>query len=214
MKKLCILAAIAAVLGFSATSCGGGENREVNNDTVVSAELSDSMSVALGAFLGVDCQNETAYIDNLDDYIEGYQMMVGQEFSPEKLMGMRQGLFVAEQFMNYKAEGININRHLFLQQFRNYVQKVDIDQKEYSVLYTNLQNVVSRIENILSKREQMRNEAAGEDVTAVVEETEQGTPDEYVEEVEEDVTVETATSEPSTASSQTPTEEETLQTAI
>lgn len=172
-------------LMMTTTSCGGGKAEEVNKDTVVSQELADSISLAWGAFMGVNLQDEIRHSDKIDDYIEGYQLIVGQKFSHEKLMGMRQGLFQAEQFANLESEGIEINRDLYLQQFRKYLQQFDLPQEEYAMLYKMVQDKSNEIEEILYKREQMRRQASQPEATpteneAPVEEVETETVDETI----------------------------------
>lgn len=145
-----------AAIAFGATSCGGGDKKEVNTDTIVSVELADSMSVALGAFMGANAQGEIPNAENIDDYIKGYQLIVGHNFSYEELMGMRAGLYVATQFAGLESQGIELNRDLYLQQFRKYIQKENLSQAELGQLFQNYQSVINSVENILALREQMR----------------------------------------------------------
>lgn len=156
MKKFFIGTALIATLALSSTSCGGGDRAEVNNDTVITRELTDSMSRTLGAFMGVNLQDEVRYSDQLTDYIEGYQLIAGNKYSNEKLRGIRAGLFAAEQFANMEMQGVPVNRDLFMQEFRNYLQKMDLDPAEYNQLYNEFQTIMRQIDNILMAREQMR----------------------------------------------------------
>lgn len=172
MKKLILSSALTAALLFT-TACGGGEKGEVNNDSVISKELTDSMSRALGAFMGVNLKEEVRFSNNVDDFIEGYQLVAGHEFSREKLLGIRAGMYAAEQFMNMSAQGVEVNRDLYLQEFRNYLQKEVLTEAEYQALYTRYQEIIQQIENILLTRDKMRlaTEPQTEVPVEVVEET-------------------------------------------
>lgn len=163
MKKFLIGTTLAAALFLNLTSCGGGQKCEVDNDTIVSQELTDSMSRALGAFMGANLRDEVRYTKNIDEYIEGYQLLAGHKYSYEELMGIRAGLYVAEQFAAMRQQGVEINRDLFLQEFRKYIQALDLDNGEYAVLYKNFQDVLKAVDEILLRREQMRNMAALEE---------------------------------------------------
>ena len=177
MKKFVIGASLSIVLMLCSTSCGGGSSVAVDNDTVVSQQLADEFSSTLGAFMGCNRQDEVRYSQNISDYIEGYQLVVGNRFSDEKLLGIRAGLYIADQFQALENEGIEMNRDLFLQEFRKYIQKMDLDAQEYALLYQKFQDVLKSVDEIMEKREQMRNSAPEEEVmpvnVEVVEETEE-----------------------------------------
>ena len=156
MKKLIIGAALIAGMSLASTSCGGGEQKEVNNDTIVTREFTDSLSRALGAFMGANGQNEVRNIANIDDYIKGYQLVAGQKLSYEEIMGMHAGLFAAEQFFNMDNQGVEVNRDLYLQEFRKNIQNKDLTQEEFTKLYNDFQRMINILDQMLLKREQMR----------------------------------------------------------
>lgn len=159
MKNLIIGTALFAGLLVSTTACGGGQKGDVNQDTVISRELTDSMSRSLGAFMGVNLQDQIFTGADVDEFIEGYQMMTAAPLTREKLLGIRAGIYAAEQFMNMSQQGVEVNRDLYLQEFRKYLQKQDLTPEEHKALYDQFQSLINNIENILMKRDQMRMEA-------------------------------------------------------
>lgn len=168
MKKILLGIVMLVALTATTTSCGGGAEKTVDNDTIVSRETCDSLSVALGKFMGINLQDEVRYLPIVDEYIEGYQLIAGHKYSLAQLMGIRAALRMAEQFINMEAEGVNVDRNLFMQQFRKYIQDFDLDRAEYALVYKEVQDFYQAIDNILMKREQMRN--ADRNAAAAVEE--------------------------------------------
>lgn len=156
MKKTIFSAVLMLSAAVMSTSCGGGQTEEVNNDTVFTDELCDSLSYTMGAFMGVNLHDEIRNSPNADDFIEGYQLIAGHKYSYEKLLGMRAGIYIAEQFANIENQGVKINRNVFLQQFRKYIQDSQLDQAEYALLYKKFQDIVRQIDIIIQKRENMR----------------------------------------------------------
>lgn len=177
MKRNVILSAVISSFVLLTMSCGGGKNAEQLNDTVVSTSLSDSISSAMGAFMGVNLQDEVRYLQDVDDYIAGYQLVAGQKYSTAKLMGIRAGLYIADQFMRMEEEGIKVNRSLYLNEFRKYIRKFDISQTEYPLLYENVQNLQAEVMAILERREALRNNENVEVVADTVAIEELVTPD-------------------------------------
>ena len=184
MKKIFIGIALFAGLTL-ATSCGGGQRGEVNSDTVLTREFTDSMSMALGAFMGANLQDEVRYTQNVDDYIKGYQLVAGHKFSNEELMGIRAGMFVAENFANLEAQGVEINRDLYMQEFRKYLQDKDLEQAQYAILYKNFQDFIQAVDQMLMKRDQLRQNAVAEVAETEVVEALTDSTETVVEEIEE-----------------------------
>ena len=184
MKKVILGATLLAGLMFTTSSCGGGKGGDVNQDTVISHELTDSMSRALGAFMGVNLQGEVGYSNNIDDYIEGYQLVAGHTYSREKLMGMRAGMYAADQFLLMAAQGIDVNRDQFLQEFRKYLQKSELTGDEYKELYMEYQRIMSEVEKILIKRDELRlRDGYGKETPQEADQTEVVVDETVVEEV-------------------------------
>lgn len=167
-KNLIIGAVALAGMALTASSCcGSGSCSEVNADTVFTRQFTDSMSMALGAFMGANGQDEIRYSSDINDYIEGYQLVAGQKFSHEKLAGIRAGLFAADQFAGLEAQGVPVNRALYMQAFRRYLQDFNLPQEEYAVLYKKFQDVINKVDEILFKREEMRRAAQGSENAAI-----------------------------------------------
>lgn len=182
MKKIILGALLLAGMATATTSCGNGDATNVNTDSIIPVELTDSVSHALGAFYGASMQDEISGLD-AKDYIEGYQMMVGNNYSQAKIMGMRAGIQTATQFMMMEMDGIKVDRDIFMQEFRNYIQNKDMNDAEFAILYDRINKLQQEVMAILEKREMMRQGIAAP--------AEQTFPQQVeVAEVEEEVVVE------------------------
>ncbi len=166
MKKIVIGALLLAGVATATTSCGNGDATAVNTDSIIPTELLDSVSCSLGAFYGASMQDEVAGLDvDMKEFIEGYQMMVGSNFSNSKLMGMRAGVQTAAQFMLMEQDGIKVDRDRFMQEFRNYIQDPNMDETQFAILYDRINKLQQEVMAIIEKRELMRHaKAAGEPV--------------------------------------------------
>ena len=156
MKKLFIGTFLLIGLAMSSTSCGGEEKQEVNNDTVVSESLTDSLSMALGECYGYFCQQDIGPNRNVEEFIKGLQLVVGHNFTRDELEGIMAGYKISQDIKFREEQGIAINRDLFLQQFRSYIQNRDINPVMGAEIYHKYDMLSERVENILSKREEMR----------------------------------------------------------
>lgn len=156
MKKLFIMAAVGATLCLTATSCGNGDKADVNNDSIIPAALVDSVSRNYGAFVGADIRREIVNVKNVDEFIEGFQLAAAQDYSADKLQGIYYGVQAGSVLKQMQQQGLQIDRHTFMQQFRNYLQKEDLSTEEYTALYKELQKVMQSVEAVMAKRQKMR----------------------------------------------------------
>ena len=157
MKKFIIGALFSGAVFMSVTSCGCGSTEEcgVNNDTVISPQLVDSISLTLGGFDGARKAQEYGPIENVKDYIAGYQLVVGNKFSEAMINGLYDGIHAVLNIDSGElALGIKINRDLYLQEFRKYIQNGT--SEDLTQIYEQLSNLSNQIEEILAKREEMR----------------------------------------------------------
>lgn len=160
MKKLLLGAFMLATLGVFTTSCGG-DKKEVNNDSLITPALNDSLANALGAYYGADCATNFDNSVNIDEFIKGVQLVVGNDFTPSEMFGIAYALQnLAPYFEENKEYGIELSRDLFLQQFRKYVQRKDITADEYNLLYNQLAQLSKTYSEIIKKREKQSNPEA------------------------------------------------------
>lgn len=177
MKKIFISAMLVLSGVFAFTSCCcSGSKCETTNDTIVPKQLSDSVSMILGAFEG---SLLNPYVDNDFDadelaraqaeqaqFIEGFQLIVGNDFSQSKLDGMRAALNVMYDIDGTESSAdISIDRNLYLQAFRRYIQDKNLTAEDKNNLYLTIQTLSARIEKVIERRNQMRGETpeAGDD---------------------------------------------------
>lgn len=157
MKKIIISAVMTAGLMLSATSCGCGEKCNVDNDTIITPEMADSLSLTLGAFDGTRANPFVRQYDDMNEYLEGFQMIVGNKFSYSKQRGMADGLYVLDEIE--KKEFIldtKLNRDLYLQEFRKFVQDTALRSDQQEILYNRLEELNQAIEKVLQERETKR----------------------------------------------------------
>ena len=158
MKKNLILALAALVtFGASLTSCGGWHSESVNNDTIVSTQLADSLCMSLGAFIGANLQEQMGKIENMDEFIEAYQLIVGHRYTPEQITAMNAAFYSLQQLVSMENAGIKVNRELFLQEFRKYLQNQNLTHEQISALFNKYQQTSAKVSAIIEKREAMRN---------------------------------------------------------
>ena len=151
MKKILFCALIGSALTFGAASCSDSNSA---SDSDFPKQLVDSLSMTYGAFDGTRLNQFASNIEDMDEFIEGYQLVVGNEFSVSKYNGMAAALEAVQAMYNMKmSTGIDINRDLYLQEFRKYIQSTDLSNEELAGLYQRLEKLGQSVEEILQKRE-------------------------------------------------------------
>lgn len=168
MMKKFFLGAMALVAACAmSTSCSGGEQSQVNNDSIVSPELCDSLSIVLGQFTGANLNDDVKGLKNIDEFIEGYQLIAGHEYSAEKLMGMTAAMNAAQQFHMMAMDGVNIDRDTFMREFRKYITQEELSTEEFSKLYATVEQLYRRVGEIIQRRDQMRKQVDAKNVQPV-----------------------------------------------
>ena len=157
MKKFIFGAALVMSLGAVFTSCGGGEKAAVNTDTVISKQLSDSVSLTLGAMTGLDVQAQLGQISDPEQFLKVFQLIIGRDYTPQEFMALNAGAYAVQQIMNLKSQGVDIDRDLFLQEFRKYFSDGDRSGQSRAVINTQAQELGTQLQNIFVRREAMRN---------------------------------------------------------
>ena len=145
MKNFFIGIAMLTAASSILSSCGGGENTPVNSDTIISAQLSDSISMAMGAFTGANIRAQNPNITSPDDFIKTYQLIVAGKYTKNQLLALSAALYMAQQIYGMESDGIPINRDILLQEFRKYFQNTDFDSHQMALLYERAQQLSGQV---------------------------------------------------------------------
>lgn len=168
MKKFFIATTAFFALSLTViltTGCNTENACDADSNNVISTQVADSLSMSLGAFTGarynwwsettgdLTSEQKAQMEAEMRDFIEGFQLVVGNKYSDSKLYG----IYVALNAMNEiegaeQTAGININRSLYLKEFRKYVQQQNLTPDDISNLYLREQSIRSSIEKILEKQ--------------------------------------------------------------
>lgn len=156
MKKFIFGAIITLMLSAISTSCGSGQQEQVNNDTIVSKQLADSISRTLGAMLGNQLQMQTQGSLNPEEIIQTFQIIAGNEYTPAQMQGFQAAMFAMNNIMNLQSMGVEVNRDLLLQEFRKYLQGNNVSEEQIRAIQINIEKVNSSLQDVLAKRDAMR----------------------------------------------------------
>ncbi len=157
---------MAAALVLGTTSCGCGTKCDVNNDSIVSAELSDSVNTYYGTIVGMQINKgiEDQYYHGNDidvqDYLKGLQMVTGQAYSDSYMMGIAMGLRVAGYIDQLEAAGVDIDRDAILAKVREYATAEEVNLQDINQVDVIFSGLTDRVSQIDFNRAKMRAEQA------------------------------------------------------
>lgn len=137
MKKLIINAFLVCAGLFAFSSCCKSDKCEQNCGSELKEDFVDTASKNRGALDGalnnryVNANAEEVDQNELIDFIQGYQLIVGHNMSPSKIKGIEEGLKMAKEINAFESmTGSKFNRELYLREFRNFIQKKDLKQED------------------------------------------------------------------------------------
>lgn len=168
MKKIIIGVCMATTLVLGTTSCGCGQKCDVNNDSIVSTELSDSVNTYYGIIVGMQINKgiEDQYYHGVDvdvkEYLKGLQMATSQPHSDSYMMGLSMGIKIAGYLDYLKAAGVEIDRDVILAKIREYATKDKVDLQDINEVDVIYQGLTERVGKIEYNRAKMRAEQAAE----------------------------------------------------
>lgn len=139
MKKIIINAFLvcAGLLAFTSCSKKSDNCGTELSDTFVGKASKDRGALD-GALLNPykDSNGEEVNKNDLIEYIQGYQLIMGSKMSDKKLEGIEKGIEKAREINKFESmTGYKFNRELYLREFRNFIQKKDLKQSDIDKLY-------------------------------------------------------------------------------
>lgn len=152
MKKVFIGVCMAAVLTLGTTSCGSGDKTDVNNDSIVSSELSDSINIQLGTYAGMDLGNRLAMAEkdgipvNRAEFLKGLKFTISYPYSKVFHDGVQNGVKLAMTINRLKDRGVEINRDEILTQTRKYVMDDKFNISDRNATQLVFERLMDRLE--------------------------------------------------------------------
>lgn len=163
MKKLIFSALFAGAVCAGLTSCGAGEQGEVNTDSVFTAEFTDTFTTVSGNQIGIEIARYIASTEDMTGkefdrqaFLKGLQLITGSTYSDEFIEGVQYGANIAMTINSLKAQGLDINRDELLRNVRRLVMADSIGQAEQDYYIAESQRLFNQLNVILDKRQQMR----------------------------------------------------------
>ena len=157
MKKSVIGACMAVALLLGATSCGCGDKCTVNNDSIVAAELSDSINTHLGMYAGMDFANRLTMSEkegiavDRKEFVKGLKFAVSRKFDVYFSEGVMSGLQMSMTIDQLKKEGVEINRDEILRQARKFIMNDEVKLMEMNAAQFDFEKLMTRLESLGDK---------------------------------------------------------------
>lgn len=151
-------------------SCGGhGDAAAVDNDTVISKSLADSISVTQGKYIGGYVLNDymnfaanSSQAFSKEDIVKGVQLVFSGDKSQATIMGMQLGMQMLQEVKQLQAQGIDIDRDLLISNFKRAFLQDTVNQLANTTTYNEFQVLTARAEEIITARENARRAATPE----------------------------------------------------
>jgi len=156
MKNLIYGACAALVIATSACSKGGD-----TENTVVPAQLSDSVSMIYGRTVGGyvlgDYQRFAEQSQNAatkNDIIKGIQLAFGNADSEGMLIGLQVGGNLLNEIKRFEEQGIDIDRNQVMKNFREVFMSDSLDMDKLRDTSTMLNTLLAEVERIKAEQEE------------------------------------------------------------
>ncbi|MDE6396037.1 MAG: hypothetical protein K2K84_02060 [Muribaculaceae bacterium] len=163
MKKLIFGALFAGAVCAGLTSCGAGEQGEVNTDSVFTAEFCDTFTTVSANQIGIEIARYISATEDMtgkefdrQEFLKGLQMITGSAYSDEFIEGVQYGCNIALTINSLKAQGLDLNRDELLRNVRRLVMADSISQADHDYYISESERMFKQLNSILDKREQMR----------------------------------------------------------
>lgn len=171
MKKI-FPVAIAAILAIGAMTscCGKGQccgSDSCDADTTLSKELSDSVSIAQGTYIGDAILSNMPQINrdgdiNKQDLLKGIQLIFGADDSKANQIGMQFGIQMLNEIKQMEEMGIKVDRKLMLESFKKAFLQDSIDQQEAQHAFGVFQRLLNTAQAEIKAKEEARIAASPE----------------------------------------------------
>ncbi len=170
MKKSTLSLCAAGLMAFGFASCGGhGDAVAVDNDTVISKALADSISITQGKYIGGYVLNDymnfaanSSMAFPKEDIVKGVQLVFSGEKSQATIMGMQLGMQMLQEVKQLQAQGIDIDRDKLISNFKRAFMQDTVNQLANTTTYNEFQILTARAEEIILAREKARRSATPE----------------------------------------------------
>lgn len=184
MKKF-ILGA-CAVVALLASSCSKGADKE--EGFVADKAISDSVCSFVGQSTGGFVLNEYLRLSpehqsaqTKKDILKGIQMVLANVDNDGMLMGLQIGGQIANQLSRIEAAGVQVDRQLFLREFRKAFENDTLDMAAIHEASNNVQRLMMQVEEQRNAAEAAataaEEEAAGNDAASFFENLKAQDPD-------------------------------------
>lgn len=148
-------------------SCGGsGSAATVDNDTIISKNLADSISIAqgnyIGAFVLADYTNFMSHNQQTfpkEDIVKGLQIVFGSDKNQATMMGMQIGMQMLQEVRQLEAQGIEIDHEMLISNFKRAFMQDSVNLAANTEAYEQYQALVSRAQTIIMARDKARKAA-------------------------------------------------------
>ena len=142
MKKFLFLVMAALILGSTITGCKVKSQAD---------KINDSIAQLMGKMEGADLKAQFQNIPDLDEQLDKDQYLKGMmsvikmdttKSSKSYILGLQQGLRVYQELAQLEVQGINVDRRLFLNEFKKMLddkKPIDINMTEMQTKLYDLQ---------------------------------------------------------------------------
>ena len=163
MKKFLFLVMAVVLLGTTVTGCKGKKSEaDKINDSI--AEMMGKMS---GYDLKADFQENSQQYDNLDkdEFLKGMLTVINMDTTKNNqsyLAGLQAGMRLYQQLVQSEAQGIKIDRKIFLNEFKKIIESKDsLDMTKLQKEMDDMQNKVTGMKERAMQIKGQENLAAG-----------------------------------------------------
>ena len=163
MKKFLFLVMAVMLLGTTVTGCKGKKSEaDKINDSI--AQMMGKMS---GYDLKADLQENSPQYDNLDkdEFLKGMMTVINMDTTKRNqsyLAGIQAGMRIYQQLAQSEAQGIKIDRKLFLNEFKKIVESKDsLDMTKVEKEMQDMQTKVTDMKDRVMKIKGQENLTAG-----------------------------------------------------
>lgn len=135
MKKLIIMAGIAAAFSFTACN-GGADNKASGMDSLFSQAQTDSLATSVAQFMGMQDNMQLTQIMAQDPTISKEMFLKGVKyaFAADTTVsfgyGMQEGMRLLQQIKQWESMGLKIDRNAFIANFGKYVTADSVNDME------------------------------------------------------------------------------------
>ena len=162
MKKFLFLVMVALLVGTTVTGCKGKSQADKTNDSI--AEM---MGKIEGTQMKARFQQSPEMLEQLnkDEFLKGMMTVINMDTtknSQSYISGLQAGMQIYQQLAQLEAQGIKVDRKVFLNEFKRLVESKDtLDLSKMDAEMQNMQTKVNTMKERVLKVKGQENLAAG-----------------------------------------------------